>query len=634
MRRILTLIIIIFAVNIAFSQETANVRPYEKRLITTGNGLKSHKAWSVFPSKDKEVRKILLKLTLATPEEDYMSCAHWDYLDRLILIKNGGERGEELNYEIARMLTPYGGRNHKGWSFTWEVDVTDFAHILRDSVLLDYTHSGWESSTDRGWALTTDFEITYGKPSSEVIAIHKVYDDSYKYGFEDSPIEEQLKPFTFKPSKKSNFVRSVIFQTGHGCDSLGNSEFSAKWRKLFWGGEEVSHKVLWTEGGDNPLYPQAGTWLFDRANWIPGMLIDPDICNIPIKGGKEVIYDLDMEPYIIKNKPSAEQKITAYLIEYKTDKKANDVELFDIIVPSNKDIHSRKNPSTTHPVIMVKNHSLKEINSLLIEYNDTTELWRGVIKPFDKIEIELSGFVDNSKSEFIAKILEVNGKKDSYPADNTLTSSYTPAPVHKGDIVINLLTNKVSNTENSLVVYNSETGERVIDYPYGSLESEKRYKIEKSLPNGNYVFEFTDKGGDGLDFWFKKDAGTGSCWIDSGEGGLIEFFDPDFGNSLRYCFSVDRSLSEENHRKVPLIQVMKYEVNVPSFYFSVASKTAPLKMKIYDYVGKEVCSTTLTTKDNGITIDMSTMTPGLYFVKISQNGYEGVKYFYISKTED
>lgn len=634
MKRLLALIIIIFTINTAFSQETVSVKPYNKRLVTTGNGLKSHTTWAVFPSKDKDIRKILLKLTLATPEEDYMSCAHWDYLDRLILIQNGGEKGGKLNYEIARMLTPYGGRYHKGWGFTWEVDITDFAHVLRDSVLLDYTHSGWESSTDRGWALTTEFVITYGKPSSEVTAIHKVYDDTYKYGYEDNPIEEHLKPYHFTISKKSNYIRSVIFQTGHGSDSLGNSEFSAKWRKLFWNGSEVSHKVLWTEGGDNPLYPQAGTWLLDRANWIPGMLIDPDVCNIMVKGGKKAIFDLDMEPYIMRNNPSAEQKITAYLIEYKTDKKSNDVELFDIVVPSDKDIHSRKNPSTSHPVIVVKNHSTKEISSLLIEYNDTKELWEGVIEPFEKIEIELKGFVDNTNTKFMASIVEVNGKKDSYPSDNTMESIFTPAPIHKGDIVINMTTNKMSDTENSLVIYNSVTGEKVVDYPYGSLKSEESYKIEKSLPNGNYIFELTDKGGDGLDFWFKKNAGTGSCWIGSGEGGLIESFNPDFGNSVRYCFRVDKSLEEENHKKEPVIQVVSREVNVPSIYFRANSQSDPITLKIYNYVGKEICSATITSKDNGITIDMTKQTPGLYFVKLTQNGYEGVKYFYISKTED
>ncbi len=38
------------------------------------------------------------------------------------------------DYELARMLTPYGGAFAKSWQFGWEVDVTDFSLLLRDSV--------------------------------------------------------------------------------------------------------------------------------------------------------------------------------------------------------------------------------------------------------------------------------------------------------------------------------------------------------------------------------------------------------------------------------------------------------------------------------------------------------------------
>lgn len=619
----LLLTLLLFAVSVnTYAQEKTVVTPYNKALITTGGGLKSHKLWATFPSEERAVRKIVLKLTLATPEEDYMSCAHWDYLDRLILVRCGSADSPALNYEIARMLTPYGGHNPKGWEFTWEVDVTDFASLLRGDVELNYTHAGWESNKDRGWALTTEFEFTYGEPSSEVVAIHKVYDDCYRYGDESNPIEQHLAPYTFIPNKKTTYVRSVTFQTGHGADSLNNSEFTSKWRKLFFNGKEVDYKDLWTEGGDNPLYPQAGTWLYDRANWIPGMLIDPDVCNIVLENKKESVFDFDMEPYVMPVKPSADQQITSYLIEYKTKRKNTDAELFDIVVPSDKDIYSRRNPSTSNPVIIVKNHGLQPITSMLISYAGQTMEWKGNIKALSRQEITLDGFVDNTKSEFTAEILSVNGKKDSYTADNKLTSTYSPAPTHRGDMVFRFTTNKKSNEENSVTLYNIATGEKLIHYAPHDLENEQKYSIEKQLPNGIYLFEMTDSEGDGLTFWAKKDAGTGSCFIENGEGQLVKYFTADFGNSIRYWFIVDNSLEKDNVQGEPVIQFGYLENNMVRVYFRVNDKETPLNLTVKDYVGKEVFTTTVDPKTGMIDLDMSKCTKGLYFLTLGSEGKE------------
>ena len=89
-----------------------------------------------------------MHVTLGCP--DTLPCAHWDYLDHITLLKSGGRNGRNLNYELGRMLTPYGSIYNKGWSFTWTADVTDFALELRDSVQIEYAHSGYEPQTV-GW---------------------------------------------------------------------------------------------------------------------------------------------------------------------------------------------------------------------------------------------------------------------------------------------------------------------------------------------------------------------------------------------------------------------------------------------------------------------------------------------------
>ena len=92
-----------------------------------------------------------------------MRCADWDYLDFISIKRVGGQNGKVMDYEIARILTPYGGAFAKDWKFDWEIDVTDFSSLLRDSVEVEYYHSGYEPNHDRGWSVTLDFEIIKGK---------------------------------------------------------------------------------------------------------------------------------------------------------------------------------------------------------------------------------------------------------------------------------------------------------------------------------------------------------------------------------------------------------------------------------------------------------------------------------------
>src|SRR5690606_27900363 len=142
------------------AQATKNIISHNKETIVTdpSKGETSYKRWAVFPQKSEEIRQIFLNLTIECP--DNMRCADWDYVDHIKV----RQKNDTINYEIARMLTPYGGRFQKDWRFDWKVDITDFSPILRDSLEVDYIHTGYEDNKTRGWKVTVDFEITYGTP--------------------------------------------------------------------------------------------------------------------------------------------------------------------------------------------------------------------------------------------------------------------------------------------------------------------------------------------------------------------------------------------------------------------------------------------------------------------------------------
>lgn len=623
-----TVVLLFTASTTIYAQQKINIKTHNQDLITTK--VNSNEKWAKFPSADEPIRKILMKVTLGTPIQDTMRCADWDYSDPIYIRKIGGVNGTQLDYEIGRMLTPYGGANTKGWAFEWEVDVTDFASLLRDSVLIDYTHNGGEPGHDRGWALTVEFEFTKGAPTLEPIKVHQILNDVYPYGKPDDDIENYLTKNTIIVSPQTNMVRSRITQTGHGMDRPDNcAEFCSKWRDVMWDNKLARRTQLWRECGDNPLYPQAGTWLYDRANWCPGYLVQPDIENFNVAGSSTHTYELNMEPYVSQG--TAGQQISAYLIEYKTNNTTRDVALADIVSPSTKQLWARYNPSVTSPEIVVKNNSSKTVKSLDIEYGTIgmkthTETWKGEIKPYETTRIVLTNPLETlpaKNGEFKATITKVNGGEDQYTADNTMTSDITPVPLHKGDFVIVFEPNKDSDNENYYYLADSK-GNKVFERKLGEIDATKQYTDTLSLENGDYEFRVFDKESNGLEFWANNKGGNGRVYIMNHKGELVKFFDPDFGSDIRYNFKVDKSLKNETLDMTPVFWLNNTSTTGPvQATLLLNNKQEKIKVSIVDYDSKPLSVFTILPPADGLLdLDVTSYGTGRHFVIIEQDGHK------------
>lgn len=627
MKKLILLLTSFATLNIyASAQEKISVKTHDKDLVTTRRN--DNKKWGVFPSKDEQVRKIVMKVTMGTPVQDTMRCADWDYSDPIYINRVGGVNGKDLKYEIGRMLTPYGGANAKGWEFQWEVDVTDFASILRDSVEINYTHNGGEPGHDRGWAITVDFEITKGTPILEPVKIHKVYNDVYPYGNPKDDIENHLTPYKFKATPQTSIVRSRIIQTGHGMDRPDNcAEFCSKWRDMLWNGKAIKRTQLWKNCSDNALYPQAGTWLIDRANWCPGDLIEPDTYEFYVKGNSANSYDLNMEPYVSMG--TAGQQISAYLIEYKTGKNSRDVEVYDIVAPSTKQFWGRYNPTTTTPIVIVRNNTSKTVKNLEFEYGvegnlQNKETWKGEIKPFSKAQITLTSPIDNNgkAGKFKATVTKVNGSTDQYTQDNSLTVPFEAVPQHKGDITVVFEPNKTSDKENFYYIVD-KNGNKVFEKKLGEItDVTKTYIDEINLKNGDYEFRFFDTEGDGLEFWYNRKSGNGQIYLLNSKGDLVRYFNPDFGDDIRYAFSVDKSLTKENLDPIPVFWLPetattgKFQINLIT-----NNKSDKMNIKVVNYDSVvESSFTILPPADGVIEMDITNYPTGRHFVIIEQNG--------------
>lgn len=563
------------------AQQKTHVISHEGETIVTdpSKGSNSYKRWAKFPDTAKDIRSIVLNLKFQCP--DSMRCADWDYVDHI----RARQKNDSTVYEIARMLTPYGGFFQKDWGFEWRVDVTDFSLILRDEVEIDYIHTGYEDNKTRGWKVTVDFEITYGAPVANPIAIHKIYDGSYKYGYKDDPIENHLTPVTINTNAKTNFSKIKIHQTGHGMDANGCGEFCSQYRDIVFNGEVVDHKDLWMECGDNPLFPQAGTWIFDRANWCPGYLVQPDEVLLNTASGKPFTIDINMEPYETEN-PSANELISSYVIEYENANAANDVTLVDIIQPSTSMTHSRKNPFGGLPVIRVKNNGSHPLKKMTIKYHlkgdkVKTYLWTGNVTFGEEALIALPTevFSKEETATFYVALEKPNGKKDAFTADNTLQSTYERPDILPETIIVYYKSNNKPG-QNTYAIKNS-FGAITFEKDSIDMKPSTVYMDTIKLKPGNYNFKFNDTAGDGLEFWFKAKDGRGEVKLLDSLGRAIKQFKSDFGSHINYHFAVRNDMSYSLDDE-PSMAVFPARTNGPITLDYFSNNPAEVKVLIVD----------------------------------------------------
>jgi hypothetical protein len=536
--------ILLFTYVQAYAQDTLLVTTHHRATVVTdpSKGVRSHPGWGVFPAADVPVRKITMQVAFGCP--DTMRCADWDYSDRIELVRSGGSEGRVLGYEIGRLITPYGGFYGRNWTFTWEVDVTDFSMILRDSILVDFIHSGYEPNHDRGWMLTLTFEIITGTPALVPVAFTELYDDHFTYGDREKPIDEVLTPATFTAHPDAALVRLRVIQTGHGMDAPDNcAEFCSKYRELWFNGSMIQKRQMWKKCGDNPVYPQAGTWIFDRGNWCPGDLMQPELFDFQTEPGKQHTVSMVMEPYTATTRNNGQQVISAYLIQYRNVELQHDVAMEEIVVPSRKDLHSRLNPAAANPVIRIRNLGADTVTRMEIEYGTRgfemqRHAWQGVLTPQQSIEIVLPGRIlcRGNEGVFVASVREVNGMNDGYPADNTLRSTFSPAPEHGAVMVFRLLTN--NQPEHNGWRLKDAQGATIREVKPGSLKPATLHTDTFRLFSGAYVLTLLDTAGDGLEFWYNTKGGRGEAMLLDADGKILKSFESDCGSGWIYQFSV------------------------------------------------------------------------------------------------
>ena len=535
-------------------------------------------------------------------------------------------------YEMARYITPYGNNLSLGNGWTWTFDVSDYITKLHDSVHL--AAGNWQELLDM------KFIMIKGIPPRDAIDIENLYSGNFNYGVANDPIDNYLLPIKRKINSNVSGARWKSRVTGHGMDSPENcAEFCPKYHYYKVNDSIKYTKLVWRDNCDvNPLYPQGGTWVYDRANWCPGAEVKAyDMELTPfITAGDTVTFDHDVQAYTHSSGWDYYQ-IEDQLITYGPPNFTLDAAIENIISPSSDQMFLRQNPICSHPIIVIKNTGSQTLTSLKITYGMDGAVpsvfnWVGNLA-FCESETDTLGTLNwaHGSTKFTVTLSEPNGGTDQYANNNTLVSNFTYPALMPSQFVIEFKTNK-HPYENQYTV-KDDAGNTV--FIRNNLIANTVYKDTLSLTDGCYEFNLTDTGEDGLTFWADTAQGSGYLRFRQANSiGIIKTFGSDFGGQIYQQFTIGL-----NNPTNDISIISKNEMFVypnPSrgqitMDFNLTEKKSG-EIDIYTITGLQIYETFFQDISSGsFETDLSKIGTGMYFVKLVAGNYQTVKKVLIYK---
>ncbi len=590
---------------------------------------------ALYPKNVKEYSIINHRGTIYSDEvSTIMDTMFWEYsneyiydantlvvTDTIVRVKDGTINITDLSYfkrspmkfEIMSFVTPYGinlnlGPNGKTWTF----DVTDFTPILRGAKRMTVERGGqWQEDMD------IKFAFIVGTPARKVIDIRQIWPVHYM-SFADISSDKYFAPKDVElPSNAMGFkIRSSI--TGHGQEG----EFIARnhYINLNGGIHEFTWPV-WKTCGKNPIYPQGGTWIYDRAGWCPGSPTEMNEFDITdyVNSNHEVNidYGIDMatgnSKYIVNNQ----------IVAYGDTNFTLDAAIIDITAPTTKVEYARTNSICSNPGIIIKNNGKTPLTSLDIKYwinnsnNPNTFHWTGLLKFNESLEVNVNADSNlwssllPSNNIFHAKVENPNGGSDEYSYNNEYTSHFVIPDVIPSEFQVMLYTNNAAS-ETSYKIYDSHNN---VIFSKSGLSNKKLYRDTFHLGVGCYKLEVLDSDGDGLKFFANND-GNGYISFRKLNNMVIKNFEPNFGSSIIYNFTIDYPLSYEELHPSNVASVYP-NPNNGSFIIDFEGEIAN-RIIVNDIMGRQILKKDISNIGNNrrTEIDIRGQAPGVYFVTL------------------
>lgn len=557
----------------------------------------------------------------ASPQQVYQG-ATTKVLRTIPVNKEGSIKVEDLTYhrrwpakyEIMSFVTPYGvnldlGQNGKTWTF----DVTDFLPIFKGQKRMTIERGGqWMEDMD------IQFHFIVGTPVRDVLDMQQVWkSESRGFGAINNDTYFAPRDLSLNPEAKNYVVRSTI--TGHGQQG----EFIPRNHHLKLDGVNRFTWQVWKECAENPVYPQGGTWVYDRAGWCPGAATDVQMSDITeyVTGKKAVSLDYDVDVAA----GSSNYIVNHQLISYGAINHTLDARLLEVRNPSKRVEFARFNTNCHDPMVVIQNTGSTELTTATINYwmNDSqkplTYEWEGKLGFLETAEVFLPPSAtlweqaSRTNNVFHAEITKANGATDEYAPNNIYHSAFDIPEVLPHQFIIQLRTN-LQPAETSFDIEDFDGKKRLTR---SGFEANSVYRDTVKLGIGCYTLNVYDADDDGLSWWANND-GNGSIEIREMSGRLMKTFNSDFGDNIRYNFTVEYPLSyEELHPTEGLaLYPNPAQTHVNIQYDGNSSQQF---LQVLDFKGRVVFQQNMAAQDGGfdMTLPIDQLQDGFYLVKVT-----------------
>jgi hypothetical protein len=521
--------------------------------------------------------------------------------------------------EIMSFVTPYGINLDLGiQGKTWAFDVTDFGPILKGDRRIYLTRGGqWQEDMD------IKFVFVPGTPARPVNSIQQLWPVTSE-NYQTIQADNKFEPRIVSKGPEDAYVLTKTTVTGHGQEG----EFIPREHYISLDGIPFSWQV-WKECAENPIYPQGGTWVYDRAGWCPGAASDTYVADF-------TYFFFEDEPAEVDygvNGGSGDSRyiVSSQMIKYGEASFESDAAMEDIIYPSTKIEYGRFNPNCGNPKVLIKNNGINNLGSATIEYGVEggevyTYNWSGNLEFLETREVDLPYISDfsaaSSSKTFYAKIKNPNGGNDEYSNNDMRTSSYRPVDFYTKDIIINIKTNGANN-ETGYKVYD-ENGNVILSRGPNGLNPNTYYYDTLTNLQGCYKILVSDSGNDGLDWWANND-GQGFLRLRS-INGAYKTIATDFGKFIDYNLVAG---------EVSGIEDLSYEYHVDAYPNPFTNEInviaegfdGNVELILYDQMGRNVHKETIVSNDKIINnkLKIKDIDNGFYYLSIRDRNKHTMK---------
>ncbi|WP_417589771.1 LamG-like jellyroll fold domain-containing protein [Owenweeksia hongkongensis] len=517
-------------------------------------------------------------------------------------------------FEIMSFVTPYGiGLDFGQEGKTWTFDMTDFMPILKGQKRMTIERGGqWQEEMD------IKFLFVVGTPVREVLDIQQIWRVDYPF-YADIANDRYYDPrdVMLNPNGETFVIKSAI--TGHGQEG----EFIPQnhWLNIGGGSADFNWQV-WKECAINPIFPQGGTWIYDRAGWCPGEATDIQTSDITsmVTAGQTANIDYG----ITSTQGTSRYIVSHQLVTYGQDNFTQDAAIIDIISPTRTPEHGRKDAICEGVKVLIQNTGTTDLTSLSFDYwvnnapTPQTFSWNGNLAYLETEEVTLPGSYDlwnylsgGADNTMHVEVSAPNGGADDYAFNNKMTTEFDIPEFMPADFLIMFTTNSTGN-QNSYTL-TDQSGNVVLSR--NNLAASSSYIDTVHLALGCYNFRLEDTGDNGISFWANNE-GSGSLRFRNISNPVpLKTFNGDFGRFINYNFTVSTPLALEDEEAANGIELYPNPA-VGSFTIQMED-VKDAEINIFNNVGQRM-ELSAKAEGNKAVYNTSSLSKGVYFVHVKE----------------